>query len=460
MTHRWTDNGKELRMKPLGQLPEKKVLFRIAVCVLVIAVGFVGMQTLAGMKKPPAEVVQKEQALKVRVERVFPEDVPVFISGYGEARVVNEVSISAEVSGRLVEVHPDAVAGAQVEIGDLLFRIDDRDYRAAYEEAMAAVRQMENTILRLEKQWGVDRDRLKTLERNRDLAEAEYLRLKGLYEKDSVGTRTGVEAAEQKWNAAVDQVAQMDEALILYPIQIQEKRHGLEGAKARLQMASTRLERCTVTAPFTARIKSVNLEPGQYVSPGMELVRLADDSVLEIQVSLDSRDARRWLRFEQGTVASRSAWFDKLRPVRCEIRWTETPGGQVWQGRLDRVVRFNEQTRTLTVAVRITGSDVVPLSGGLPLVEGMFCRVRIPGIVLQGVYRLPRWTVSFEDTVFVAEERRLKTVAVKVARIQGEETLISDGLRPGDTVVTTRLVDPLENALLEMVPEGDEESSS
>jgi hypothetical protein len=46
----------------------------------------------------------------------------------------------------------------------------------------------------------------------------------------------------------------------------------------------------------------------------------------------------------------------------------------------------------------------------------------------------------------------LKTVSVTVARIQGEETLISGGLQPGDTVVVTRLVDPLENALLDIVP--------
>lgn len=439
-------------MKSSRQLPSRNVLFRIVVCAAVITAGFVGMQTLAGMKQPPAEVDREERSLKVQVREVFPEDVPVFISGYGEVGVVNEVSISAEVAGRLVEVHPDAVAGAQVEIGDVLFRIDDRDYRAATDEASAAVRQLEHTILRLEKQWSSDRERLKTLNRNRELAKAEFLRLKRLYEKDNVGTRSGVEAAEQKWNAAVDQVAQMEETLSLYPIRIQETRHGLEGARARLQMASARLDRCTVTAPFTARIKSVNLEPGQYVSPGMELIRLADDSVLELHVSLDSRDARRWLRFEKGTGSARNAWFDHLRPVPCEIRWTEDAGGHVWRGRLDRVVRFNEQTRTITVAVRVTGSDAVAGHGGLPLVEGMFCKVRIPGIVLQDVYRLPRWAVSFEETVYVSEERRLKTLPVTVARIQGEETLVSGGLEPGDKVVVTRLVDPLENALLEIVP--------
>ncbi len=47
-------------------------------------------------------------------------------------------------------------------------------------------------------------------------------------------------------------------------------------------------------------------------------------------------------------------------------------------------------------------------------------------------------------------ENRLKTVSVKVVRLEGDFAYINKGLNPGDTVVTTRLIDPLENALLEI----------
>ena len=78
----------------------------------------------------------------------------------------------------------------------------------------------------------------------------------------------------------------------------------------------------------------------------------------------------------------------------------------------------------------------------------MFCSVDIPGKTLENVYRVLRWAVSFENTVYVSIDDRLKTVPVEIARSQGEDSLIAGGLNPGDRVIITRLVDPMENSKL------------
>lgn len=44
----------------------------------------------------------------------------------------------------------------------------------------------------------------------------------------------------------------------------------------------------------------------------------------------------------------------------------------------------------------------------------------------------------------------MKTVPVRVVRIEGDRAFVSAGLKTGDLVITTRLVDPLENCLLEI----------
>ena len=81
----------------------------------------------------------------------------------------------------------------------------------------------------------------------------------------------------------------------------------------------------------------------------------------------------------------------------------------------------------------------------------MFCSVKIPGKTLEGVVRLPRSAVTFDNTVYLANpENRLKTISVTVARTEGQTVTISEGLNLGDTVITTRLIDPLENALLQV----------
>jgi RND family efflux transporter MFP subunit len=209
--------------------------------------------------------------------------------------------------------------------------------------------------------------------------------------------------------------------------------------------------RCKIRAPFIGRIKSVSLEKGQYVTPGQNVVILADDSVLEIQVPLNSRDASKWLYFNGAKTNGKTAWFSGLKKVPCKIQWTEDNNGQTWDGRLHRVVKFDQQTRTLTVAVRVDAETVMKKNPqSLPLVEGMFCSVKIPGRTLHNVFRLPRHAVSFENTVYLANSNRLKTVPIKVARVEGENVYIAGGLNAGDTVITTRLIDPLENALIEI----------
>ncbi len=426
------------------------IFMRIVLCVIVLSVGVIGMNALAKLKVPPAEVKYKERPLKVKILKAEPEDVEVLIAGYGEVKALDIVTIAPEVSGKIVETHSRLEPGEIIPKGELLFKIDSRDYLAGFNEAKATVSQWKNTISRLKKEYEINKARLKTLKRSSELAKAEFDRLRKLYLENKVGTQSGVDSAEKAYNAAVDQADQMAQAVEIYPIRIKENQSSLASARSKLATAETNLKRCKVTAPFDGRIKEVSLEAGQYVSPGQNVITLADDSVLEIHIPLDSRDARKWLRFNEDRHQEKTAWFGGLEQTPCKIRWTEDTDGHMWEGQLHRVVKFDQQTRTLTVAVRIEASKA--LSGNtLPLVEGMFCSIEIPGKTMYDVVRLPRWAVNYQNMVYLYSDGRLKTVSVEVARVQGEETFIEKGLDQEDEVIITRLVDPLENALLEII---------
>jgi len=440
---------------------DPKVARRIVICLVILVTGLAGMAGLASLKKPPAEIEVRERPVKVEVVEARRIDHPVSITGYGEARAIRDVVISPEVSGKVTQVHPRLDVGEIIESGSLLFALDDRNYRAASSEAEAVVGQLTLVVQRLEQQQKIDEDRLKTLERSRELARAEFERIQLLFEQDSVGTRSGVEQAERAFNAADDQAAQMAQAVTLYPIRLEEAKSQLASAQARLSLARADLARCRVKAPFTGRVKAATLEAGQFAVAGQPALTLADDSTLEIEVPLDSQDARRWLRFDGGPETPDSAWFSRLAPVSCRIFWTEDKQGHFWEGTLHRVVKFDQKTRTLTVAVRIDAEAAgKSRPEGLPLVEGMFCAVKIPGRLLTGVFRLPRQAVSFENTVYVVRENRLHTVDVEVARIEGNFAFVNRGLQDGALVVTTRLVDPLENTLLEITRRQNERPPS
>jgi len=433
----------------------RTVIIHSAICLILLLVGIGGMTTVSRLKEAPAEMEYQESALRVETIRAETEDVQTLIVGYGEVRPLDVVSVAPEVSGKIVYIHPRLESGEVVDKGEILFKIDCHDYEALCKQARSRVEQYMNAISQLEIMYTNEQARLKTLNRNRELARVQLERMRQLFEIHGVVAQSHVESAEQAFNCAADLAHQLAEAVELYPIQMKDANDSLASARAELQISEANMERCVVRAPFDARIKNVSIEAGQYVVPGLEVATLANDSVLEIHAPLDSRDAQKWLRFASDGSQGATSWFGGLERVPCKIRWTEAPESHAWEGRLHRVVKFERETRTLTVAVRIEAGTALPdKQQRLPLVEGMFCSVEIPGKILKNAIQLPAWAVSFEDNVYVAENGRLKTVRVHVARREGERTLVSAGLEEGDIVITTRLVDPLENSLLE-ITRGD-----
>lgn len=436
----------------------RSVMVRIALCAVLAAIGWGGMVQLSRLKKPPAEAQTEERALHVETVTAKVETVQVRISGFAEAASLNVVRLATEVAGRVVYVHPRLEVGEQIARDEVLLRLDTRDYEAAVAQGKASLQAYRDTIARLEKQLTIDRNRLGTLARNLELAEKEYTRTKHLFEQSQVGTLSGVEAAERLVNAARDAVDQLQGLVDTYPLQIQEARSRLRVAEAQLASATANLERCVLRSPFDARIESSFVETGQYAAPGVDVVALADDSELEFRVPLDSRDVQQWLQFHDKDSSTSVAWFAEPKHVPVTVRWTEAPDTHVWTGTLQRIVALNRDTRTINVAVRVkAAAAAADAAGALPLIAGMFCSVEIPGREIANAIRLPRWTVSFRNTVFVVKDGRLETVPVEVARSTGEHAFVVAGLQEGDAVIVTRLVNPLEGTKLEAVPVGAEE---
>ncbi len=437
--------------KPEKHRDPPKILFRTAVCVLILAAGFLFMKKISSVKKAPHKRAYQEKAVEVEVKEAVPEDVKARLEGYGVAESLKEVRISSEVSGKIAETHARFRPGRIIGKGETLFRIDPADYRADVVKARADLQQKEAEIARIEKEKAGDKQRIETVRRTAELARAEYIRTKTLFEENRVGNRSGVDQAEQAYNSAKDQADQLEKVLDLYPSRLGAARAQAEAARAGLARAEKNLERCTVSAPFTCRIKNTAMEAGEYVSSGQEVLTVADDSVLEITVSLDSREAARWLKFEKREQPETGMWFPKPRGVPCRVMWTEAEDA-VRTGVLHQVKKLNRESRTLSLVVRVAGmGDKMDETGGIGLAAGMFCRVVIPGRTLENLYRVPRWAVTTDDTIYTAENGRLKTVHVTREYAQGEDVFVSGNIREGDTLITTRLVDPLENTRLKIV---------
>jgi RND family efflux transporter MFP subunit len=389
-------------------------IIRLFLCASVLFAGALIMSVLAGMKEAPARIERGEAVIQVNTMTVSPQSYPVYISGYGEAMPVEIVPLSPEVSGKVIEIHPDLKAGGLVKKGDLLFKIDPSEFQLMADTG---------------------KKRLAILERQREIAAQELARATRMLEEEMIGTKSQVEAAEKAYLSAADlenQVMQM------------------------VWTAELNLSRCEVRAGFNGRIREALIEKGQYVGAGKKVVTLVNDTILEIHVAINSEDASQWLMFRDS--GTHDLWFSALKKVRCKVSWTENNAlsdtGKNEQagytGVVDRVIQFNRKTRTMTLAVRVNNRSNVKKKQ-LPLVDGMFCRVSIPGKQLENVFKLPSWLLGYGNTVYKSVDNRLVTTAVNVIRSEGDSVYISGGLEKGDVVITSRLANPMENSLLEII---------
>jgi HlyD family secretion protein len=204
------------------------------------------------------------------------------VSGAGVVEPSSElIEVGAQRPGVVRQVAVQA--GDRVSRGQLLFRIDDRDARAAVREAQAAV----------------DLGRRRVASARVDLAAAE--RLLGLYE--SVEDPRAV--AEQE---VIDRRAQRDRAAAALAV----ARAELGQAEARLASARTDLALHEVRSPRAGEVLQVRVRPGEYATAGPApgnnsepLMTIGETQPLHVRIDIDESEIDRVAIGEPAIVSPR-----------------------------------------------------------------------------------------------------------------------------------------------------------
>ncbi len=152
---------------------------------------------------------------------------------------------------------------------------------------------------------------------------------------------------------------------------------------------------------------------GEYVEPGRPLVEIADESRVWVRAQL---------RPEQAAFLKQGA------RVRILL-----PNGEVQEGQIRQIYhKLDEETRTLPVRILVTNAQD-------RLHPGEYVEVAIPLRTSRKVLAVPTSALTLlegEQVVFLAEEGGYRPVAVAVENIGGEWVAITDGLAPGQQVVS------------------------
>jgi multidrug efflux pump subunit AcrA (membrane-fusion protein) len=427
------------------EISDLKLLSRISLCAIILLIGVLLMLYFESRKPKPKQRPPEETIRTLVVEEVKAEPVRIRVSGYGTVKPVNEVEISAEVTGNIVETKPMLEEGIIVKKGELLLKIDPSDYEIALKEAQAEITRLKGEKKIAEQTIEDTKDELVSVKKIYELETKEFERTSLLFSK-KVQAQTQLNKAAQTLSSRRKELVSMKSSIRRNEIQIDTINAQLEKAMAQKSQAELNIKRCTISSPFNGRMKKVDLEGNEHVIAGEKLFIIANDKKLELPVSIDAFDASRALDLIEKSHRY-SNWFANPKNVKVIIEWTENPERCKWLGRIARIESFNAETRTIVLALEPV-EPLNPEKDSFPLVAGMFSKATIYGKILKDAVKIPWVAVQFDRDVYVVDqENRLQERKIEIFSSDGEKAIVSSGLKAGDRLVAQRLPRGIVNGM-------------
>jgi HlyD family secretion protein len=247
----------------------------------------------------------------VAVDEVKRGEIVQTVVASGRVMTPLRVSVSAVITERVAGIPVNE--GQSVHAGNVLIVLDDRDERAALAQAQATVEQAE-AKLRQMREVGLPsaQQGLLQAEANVRLARQQYDRNQELTKKGFISqsalddSKRNLDVAESQLKAARLQVetnAPNGSDYLMAQI-------ALSQARAALASANARLEQTIIRAPADGVLIARNVEMGDVVQPGKELMVLAPAGETQIVVQIDEKNLSQ-LKLGQKAIASADAYPDE-----------------------------------------------------------------------------------------------------------------------------------------------------
>lgn len=366
--------------------------FLVFVLPALVIAGAITANMVMGLFKPVPE--EKEETIKatpVVIAEARAEQVRLTITAQGEATPRRDISFSPQVSGKIVYMSPDFIAGGAFEEGEVLIRIDPTEYNYRVIQARSDVAR--------------SRSRFENEKAETKIARAEW-----------------EELGEGEGSALARREPQLAEAAAL-----------LASAEASLREAELQLARTTIKAPFKGRVRSKQVDVGEYVTPGDDLGEIFATDIM--QVALPLTDS------ELGQLGLPIGFSETENDPGPAATLTALVAGQrrIWRGRVVRTDSgYDRETRVVFAYVEVADPYGAGADHGAPLAAGLFVSAAIEGRQIEEGVIIPRTALRGEDQVYIArDDDTLEIRKVVVASSNRREAILVGGVTPGERVITS-----------------------
>jgi len=372
-------------------------LFQIFVGLSIIFLALFLSVVLFLAKPKVVKVPSEPKVTLVNVLTAKLRDEKVTITTFGTVQEHRKVSLQPEVSGRVIEQSPNLVEGGIFHKGEMMLKIDPRDYQSVIEQEKAAVQRAE-------------------------------FDLKVEHGKQIIAKREWQLLDPSKFEGDIS------EELALRQPHLVEKQAALEAAQSRLAKAELDLERTTINAPFNAVVITESVDEGQVINPQTPIATLVATDEFRVKVNLPYQRLQ-WINIPtqqgaQGPKATIIQTLDGTNKVQRQGYVVSLLGDVDSKGRMVR----------LLVAVDDPLGLKTPSEQNSPLLLGSYVEVDIEGPTLSDVFVLPRKALRESSKVWIKNNaNELEVRDVNVSFGFEDNVIIDSGLNDGDEVITSSI---------------------
>lgn len=188
-----------------------------------------------------------------------------------------------------------------------------------------------------------------------------------------------------------------------------------QSAKAQTQLIESQISKTVIRAPFSGKIGLRNISRGAYVTPVTLIAKLVSSSDLKITFSVPEKYASRI-------------------KVNTELQFSVSGSTEKHTAKVYALESEIEQaTRTLRVRAIADNKENKLLAGSFANVEFPLSKTE-DAIIVPTQAIIP---VQDGKMVFIKENGKAKDIRVETATRTEKDVLILDGLKAGDTLITT-----------------------
>ncbi len=258
-------------------------LLKILLPLLILSVGFGIFKLLKDTRSEQKPAAVQERVWRIEVEEVEPGRLSPEMALYGRVETPDLLKVAASAQARVAEVL--VRDGDPVVKGQLLVRLDERDFLPRLHQAQAAVAELEAQTQSERNRKESDR---KSLEQEQTLLEIanDGLERAQRLTKQRVGSETDLDLAEEALARRALAVSDREMSISDHPARLRALEARLQSARARLAEIELDLERAVVEAPFDGLVAGVEVTVGDQVKEDAVLLRLYSLDGLEVRARI------------------------------------------------------------------------------------------------------------------------------------------------------------------------------